>query len=173
MLNNESKTVFKKIYAIILETVFQKMPGSVHLSIQSAYSLEEAFALAKIEFFKLFPVNEKMPDELIPSFRISLFTTKTFREINNSKDLKTQFLNSSMIDTKDNTKEEKEMIEDMLNSFNEDEPKMDKKRVVPKKPEGKNDLIKEIIKNNDKDKFEKNKTKFSESERKYIKALLK
>lgn len=74
MLNNEPRMVEKQIYSLVVETEVTRF-----LDIQAAYSLEEAFYLAKMEYDRR--VHNGVTSSDLDGAKIHLFTIKTFNEL--------------------------------------------------------------------------------------------
>lgn len=155
------KTVSKKVYGLLLE-----MQNTIFLSVQYAYSLEEATTRAKREYITQVKKGQQPPGSLYGA-RISLFVFKELEDL---------------------VFEEPEPIEvaDTTSSFPLDEginltPSIpmpvikapEELKVLPTEDVDKNVLMTEIIKNKDVEKFEKNKKLFTTSERKYLREQLK
>lgn len=165
MKANPKKIVEPKVYGLIIE-----FGDTIFLSIQYAYSLEDAFIMAKLEFDRQNPKRPGVGNPLLGA-KIGLFSIKTL------KDLMTD---PKLIQKK--TEDKKKEIARIFDSFAEAiKPKTPIAISSPEKPEEvkaillaeKNKLMKEIIKNKDRVMFEKSKELLTEAERRYIEEHIK
>ena len=140
--NNVKKLIEPKVYGLILES-----PETVFLSVQCAYSLEEAFMLAKLEFEKQNSIGQGYMNPLIGA-KIGLFTVKTFGELNAV---------SSLLKTSS--------VEHMMVEIVFPKPTLTEKE--------KNLLMREIIAKKDRALFQKNLRVFNQTEIKYLEDQLK
>lgn len=166
MINFIQKSfVNKKIYSLLVEG-----RDYTFLSVQLAESLEEAFILAKKEFFKKSPGSE----ESMLGARIGLFEIKEIPELFFGQDIQ-QAINSSDIRQVVSAIDELKKGEVQKNGElrNQDI----KKKLDVKPSEGmtqemrsleKNKFIKFLIDNKNTEILEKNKNLFTENEIKYI-----
>jgi len=163
------KLIKRKIYALLLES-----NKFTYLSIQYAFTLEEAAALAKKEFEKENPQRRSPFDADV--VKIGLYTTKNVDELNTTQELKNT--NSAMVGTRERSIKAMPDIEDLFDMFEDSDvevisgpiPKELLRDVpTPLTPEEeRNLLIKKIIDNKDLELFELNKDKLSLNEKKYI-----
>ena len=162
---NTKKTIVKKIYALMIE-----FANTSFLSVHYTYSLEDAFKMAKIEFWKQNPklLTSVFTDSMLGA-RIGLFSIKTVAELTKTQEILPQIPENNH-----------EKISQVFDSFPKEikpgEIKQNsvvetglKKVIIDKK----NEVMKEIIKNKDRMMFESVKTSFTEAERKYIEEHLK
>ena len=161
MIKKENKLIEPKVYALLLE-----YPESSFLSIQPAYSLEDAFVLAKLEYEELRLGNlELRMEERKALPKLSLFTARTLKELSSVPDL--LGLQKSLKKSEDNLIRRQKLFE------------VESQVATPKVNENKkemsenNILMKKIIDNKDKNLFVQNKKKFSVAEIKYIQEHLK
>src|SRR3990167_7004381 len=172
MQNNliDEKTIEPKVYGLILES-----RETVFLSVQFAYSLEEAFILAKLEFEKLNPNRRGINNPLIRS-KIGLFTIKTIDELTSPENM----LNNTENIEKTEARKVLEGISELMSAQGApsvtEEP-IKKEESIPPAPVSKkiekNILMQQIIKNKDIGMFEKNKRLFTGPEKAYLKGHLK
>jgi hypothetical protein len=176
MLNQGEKTISKKIYALLLES-----SKTYFLSVQSAYSLEDAFLLAKIEFAKLNPLSKG--ENSLEGAKIGLFSIKTVEELNSQNSDKITSVDSA-IQTQEETSsgrtvkigqvDPEDFLKILEEGFLPKTRKSDIKKIIPKTPPEeesktkKNKLMLEIIKSKDKRILEMNKELFTPEEIKYI-----
>ena len=171
-MSNNEKTITRKIYSLLVEE-----GQTFFLSIQYAFSLEEAYYFAKVEYEKQ---NRRSPQ----GGKIILFSIKTIDELNDSVQMESQSTNSSSI-KKSTLRGNKSMdpasipnpeelakLDEFFKGIDE-AAKEDTQKVETTPEEAKNNLMKEIIKNKDITMFNKNKMLFSKAERDYIRAFLK
>jgi hypothetical protein len=157
MLNNFKKQIEPKVYALLL-----KSPETIFLSVQYAYSLEEAFVLSKLEFEKHNPTRTGFSNPLMGA-EIGLFTIKTIREL----------METNRPPLTNTTKKVENVIPSPVATAMGPEPAEVKKiKLLPTQAE-KNILMKEIIDKKDLKKFRENKDVFSEVEVKYIRGELR
>ncbi len=172
MENKEEKSVVPKVYALLVES--QK---NFFLSVQYAYSLEDAFYLARLEFAAQNPPKNGIPNTL-DGAKIGLFSIKTVSQLTKDIDKLTPGGNNSTYPLKDPLDEPATMedIMDIMDSMLPNPPKINKV-VIPIPPvtqkEDKNSLMKEIIEKKDIGLFNKVKHTFTPAERKFIKEHLK
>ena len=171
MQTNETikKTIEPKVYGLILES-----RETVFLSIQYAYSLEEAFILAKLEFERLNPSRKGINNPLIGS-KIGLFTVKTIEELTSPENMFNNVENLEKREAAEIFKGISELISAQgvptpLN--NPPEKKVEPPPVVSPEKE-KNTLMQQIIKSKDTVMFEKHKGLFSKAEKAYLRGHLK
>jgi hypothetical protein len=154
------KIVEPRIYALLLEA-----PEIVTLTLQTAYSLEEAFMLAKEEF------EENNPHLIIGTMsplsgsKINLFTSKSLKEIllsKKNKKVKIKSVNITDLFSPLQNLSHRHM------GYTIPEEKVAEKTKGLKEKENKNFLMKEIIKTKDKKKLNRNKNKFNKEEIKYL-----
>lgn len=183
-MENRTKLVEKKVFGMLIES-----SKTLFLSIQAAYSLEEAFFLAKLEFEKISPSKRGLND--IVDAKISLFSSKTLTELDNTPETKDMTF-GDLQPIKVNTREdEMEEVERLMRAF-EGEPsgRMNRQnrkseRKIPDAPvvpvekreltaeEAKNALMNLIIKSKDASLLDEHRKSFSASEIKYIEERLK
>lgn len=178
---NRTKLIEKKVYGMLIES-----SKTLYLSVQSAYSLEEAFYLAKLEFEKISPKQRGVNDIL--DAKIGLFSMKTFVELENSPDIKIAPTGDLQTLKRNPIEEELDEMEKIMGSFgNNDFDRGRKKRTLPiqattppdlkdfevKPEQEKNELMSKIIKTNDRELFLINIGKFTADEVKYIEERLK
>lgn len=160
-LNRPTIVVEPKIYGMLLE-----FPETNFLSVQIAYSLEEAFIKAKDEMeilertmFKKGPLNQTFGHA-----KISLFSCKTIEELEKGS---FNYIQENYI-----PEEQIKKTIDTIQSFKER-----KSKVVPKKrkskSEEKNKLMKQIIDNKDEILLKENSSLFTKAEIDYIKEHIK
>lgn len=159
-----------QVYAVLLEIT----DGINYISLQCAYSLEEAFGLAKLEYEEqnAFFRNNKP----FPGAKVSLFAIKTLGELQHAPSLK-EVVNEKQ-------KQLQGAVNDVFKVFN----KLSKVDQVSPEPQSvpesvpdpkiitkveKNKLMKQIIADKDNKSFELHKVNFTEAERSYIKEKLK
>ena len=162
---NLKRTMEPKVYGLLIE-----FEGTIFLSIQYAYSLEDAYIMAKLEF------NKQNPDKLLTGnsllgAKIGLFAIK---------ELKVLTANPKLVPIKAEDK-----IKDLakiFDSFAETIKPVDQLAIPsPEKPEEvkvaptsiKNDLMKAIIKNKDRVMFEESKKLLTKAEQQYIEERIK
>lgn len=161
IVQKQNKVAEPKVYALMLE-----YPDSNYLSVQCAYSLEEAFVLSKIEFEEiqrnvLAGTNKVLT---LVSPKLGLFSSKTLNEINNAPEL---------IDILKQSGELREikpitpLIEKVV------EPVKDKIEIKKDPIKIKNTLMKKIIKSKDLNLLKENKDNLTKSEVLFIKDEIK
>jgi hypothetical protein len=161
-----------KVFAMLIES-----NKNIFISVQFAYSLEDAFFLAKVEFEKQNnPLGNK---PLIEGAKISLFSVKGIDQMVSESEQRIDVGVNSTLSVQENKKKETPpgiiedmdevlgMVDDLLKSSEVEISKI----TMPKLD--KNSLMKEIIDKKDIGLFNKNKHLFSIGERKYIKERLK
>jgi len=162
---NTKKTIVKKIYALMIE-----FSNTSFLSVHYTYSLEDAFKMAKIEFWKQNPkpLTSVFTDSMLGA-RIGLFSIKTVAELTKTQEILPQI-------PENNHEKISQVFDSFLKEIKPGEIKQNsvvetglKKVIIDKK----NEVMKEIIKNKDRMMFESVKTSFTEAERKYIEEHLK
>ena len=162
----------RKIYALFLES-----KQTFFLSVQAAWSLEEAFSLAKLEFLKMNPFVRGQNS--LEGAKIGLFAIKSIDELN--------------AQTEEVAIEESRIMKDPLGGpmsemldFFEREMDGPAKRKGPRfesispipikadldKNEMKNALMQKIVNNKDAQLFEDNKDMFTKAECDYLKKKL-
>jgi len=148
----------KKIYSLVVESAEQ-----FYLSIQYAESLEEAFALAKVEHSMLSGVNNYNVFEGAKIWLFSITTIKSLIEKRNE-------LRKEYKKVIGNDMEKIIKLEDKKDELLEDN-KLKKTTEIIKKniPIDKNKIMEKIIKDKDKTLLSKNKNLFTKNELKYIK----
>jgi len=161
MENNKPIEIFK-VYSLLLEAKEQ-----IFLSIQYASSLEDAFAMAKLEYEKLNPTKQGLNNPLIGS-KIWLFTIKSVTDLIHGvvpiprEPMKFKRLKMDDI-KKEQPIEEKEIQKEMIETI--------------KKSSGikfnKNYLMKTIIETKDLRSLENNKDLLTKNDIKYIKDQIK
>lgn len=162
----KEKTIKPKIYSLLLES-----RDTTVLSMQKAYSLEEAFMLAKLEFENQNPAQVGILNPLIGA-KIGLFTIKSIDDLLSDKP------------ALDISKPNDELEAALLNLKNipkrlavtspvNETPVPIKKTPKPTPAEQKNLLMRMIIENNNRSLFENNLKMFSKSEKAYINSKLK
>ena len=170
-----TKVIPKRVYGLLLES-----NKTFFLSVQAAFSLEEAFYYAKLEFERMHP--SKQGGNSLDGAKISLFSSKTFEELDKTKDLVEQrSVSASIIEERDTFKKAiGEEIGDLFDMFGRvpEAPrkglnKPPKEALFPTPEESKNNLMNLIIKFKDTALFEQNKGTFTEAEIKYIQERLK
>ena len=181
-MQNNSKFVKAKIYGMLLES-----NRNLFLSVQYAYSLEEAFYLAKLEFNS----QDKNKIGTLNGAKISLFSVKTLDTLFGD------LIKIDNIDTQSNTEKDTvpnpldggmPSLEDLVDIF---EKSLDGESPIVKEnkpadkvlkmllgdpdiiPKTKNEIMKEIIEKKDIEMFNRNKGMFTAAERKYIRERLK
>lgn len=163
MINKEPQLTEPKVFALLIE-----FGDTNFISVQSAFSLEEAFILAKLEFES---IQEQMLEQrrIAPKTgvaKISLFASKTVYELNNPPEVNL-------------TAEEGERIKrtvDTIKKIDEKEKKEkenNKETIEKKNYREKNELMAKIIDSKNKDMLEENKHLLTESEIKFIENSLK
>ena len=187
MLNNTRKFIDLKTYGMLIES-----DKTIFLSVNNAYSLEEAFLAAKLEF------QRQNPSLGMPNFKISLFTVKSKKDLTNDyietqRDIR-EYSKGSVMEKIPASDLEIYPVMDMLpeeikkiifsdinlkknNPKKEPEPTPVKDKGGTKPPElsneEKNRLINEIIVTKDKKLLDKNKKLFTKAEIGYIKSRIK
>lgn len=167
------KSVPKRIYGLVLET-----RGTAFLSVQSAFSLEEAIFYAKLEYEKTNP--SKKGGTLLEA-RVSLFATKTIEEMEQFKDtIGDESVSSPILEDRPSIDKTSDAIGDLFDAFDKMTPKHLKAiPTIDEVPEPitpveiKNRLMASIIKNKDMKLLNENKSEFTESELKYLKKRMK
>jgi len=193
MQSDEKKLIDKKVYGLLIEINNKNL----FISVQTAFSLEEAFQLAGKEFQTLNPPR-RTGEDLFKGSKIVLFTIKTFEDLAFSNsipilNIKTEPKNASKEDIQALGKEIDETLKLMGMMF--DGPRSIKKPIIstgvrikeqekklpfpmPRlekpvekvltKEEEKNNLMRMIIATKDKKLFEQNKKSLSRAEKAYI-----
>lgn len=173
-MSKNERIIKRRVYSLLLES--NKFS---FLSIQYAFTLEEAIYLAKEEFKKESPQNKFLLN--IETIKLSLYSSKTIEDLNSIVELQEAKYNSSVLDSKE-VKSLSDDIDKMFDTLDKEltinEDKIGDQIATTKNAlEGvkveKNVLIKKIIDENNKELFEKNKAIFSANERKYIMKRLK
>jgi len=154
--------VQRKIYGIMLEA-----RDVAFLSIQTAFSLEEAYIAAKFEFEKQNP-NKKGIHNPLNGSKIGLFTVKPLSELMGPNDME---VINHIAEEEAMKKIETPKEEEIIKAFEETADK--KVEVKPTLEEEKNILMKQIIDNKDVKMFNKVKRFFSKTERAFIRDYLK
>ena len=170
-----SKTIEARVYAILIES-----SKNFFLSVQYAYSLEEAFLLAKMEFIDQ-NIKIGKPNTVLEGAKIGLFSIRTINDLLGDLDRIPKMEGNSIYPIKEESPKElkldklmtEEEIEDLLDSLTEDDMLADiREKKIPKIKKGlpeikkpvlisgedfKNNLMKEIIAKKDLKLYEKNK----------------
>jgi hypothetical protein len=184
-MENRTKLVEKKVFGMLIES-----SKTLFLSIQAAYSLEEAFFLAKLEFEKISPNKRGLND--IVDAKISLFSSKTLTELDNTPETKDMTFGDFQPIKVNTAEDEMKEMERLMRSFEGEPPsrmmkienrKSERKtldipvvpveKAPPTPAEIKNELMLLIIKTKDVALLEENRKSFSTSEIKYIEERLK
>lgn len=155
------KRIKPKVFALLIEFM-----ESSFLSIQYAYSLEEAFLMAKLEFEK---ENSKLglaPLSSLLGAKVGLFVIKRFDDLVYEK---------PKIPRLPDLREVKKAFDEFSTPVMPVLPIPNNKSIVEKKPSltAKNTLMKEIVEKKDFEKFNQNKNLFTKAERKYIEEKIK
>src|ERR1035437_3459568 len=157
---NTKKTIVKKIYALMIE-----FANTSFLSVHYTYSLEDAFKMAKIEFWKQNPkyLTSFLTDSMLGA-RIGLFSIKTVGELEKTQEILPKLPENNH-----------EKISQVFDSFAKEAKKDDAKNVpvMETESEKRSRLMREIIENKDRSMFESIKGLFTVAERKYIEEHLK
>lgn len=174
MEDSTRRIVMKKVYALML-----KSERTYFLSVQAAYSLEEAFDLAKREFVDMNPVRRG--NNSLEGAEIGLFAIKTLDELSKMPDPTFKQENSQI--QAESRKEPK--LGSMLDFFEDEFEKRGTKyeSIVPAKPkekkmveidakDAKNMIMKEIVDKKDRELFEQNRGMFSAAECAYLEKRL-
>ena len=178
----------KKVYALLLES-----PSTTFLSVQYARSLEEAFALAKLEFEQQHLGMVGLDNPLMGS-KIVLFAIKEVKELTMSPNLleKAQH-DAKVMEEEAYQRVEKERERDVEKFVKDYNPKDFEQpagktgmlkaltstgfKYIPldgkEAKKTKSELMVEIIRNKDVEAFKKNRGLFTPAERKYIQEHLK
>lgn len=162
MENNKPVEIFK-VYSLLLEAKEQ-----IFLSIQYASSLEDAFAMAKLEYEKLNPTKQGLNNPMIGS-KIWLFTIKSVTDLVSGviptprmpmkfRRLRTENMNSEIPEENKENEIQKEIVETI------------KKNIDDKKD--KNSLMLKIIKDKDKELLKQSKELLTRNDIKYIEDIL-
>lgn len=144
------RTIEPKVFALLIET-----RETTFLSLQYTYSLEEAFALAKLEFESQENIN--LPPGSLLGAKIGLFAIKPLKVLTADPDL----LKKKIEVIKGMKKITETLIENITSAV---------EVVRPESPETtiKNDLMNKIVKNKDRALYEEKKSTFNEFECAYI-----
>ena len=165
---NTKKTIVKKIYALMIE-----FANTSFLSVHYTYSLEDAFKMAKIEFWKQNPkyLTSVLTESMLGA-RIGLFSIKTLKELSETQEILPKVVDNNH-----------EKLPQIFDSFTEKAKidgmktisviETDSKKLELEIANKKNKIMREIIKNKDRLYFESNKTMFTSAECKYIEEHLK
>ncbi len=182
-MSKNEKIIKRKIYSLLLES--NKFS---FLSVQYAFTLEEAIFLAKVEFEKDNPHKSLLIKS--EAIRLSLYSSKTIEDLNSTVSDENIEHNSSPLIKKE-TKLIPQELQEMFDSLEVEEldKELDKIRKVKEIPEDKlpteecptpldpksekNVLIKRIIDEKNEDLFKRHKASLSANERKYIIKRLK
>lgn len=146
-----------KVYGLILES-----PETMFLSIQYAYSLEEAIVLAKIEYEKQNPTKLGLLSTFMGA-KLGLFTIKSIKELTAEKKMEDVIKSVNVVPAPLTATE----------AVHSNEKTGAEKIKLLLTEKQKNELMKEIIDKKDRDLFKKNLNVFSGSEIKYLKNQLK
>ena len=182
MKNSDERSVPPKVYALLIES--QK---NFFLSVQYAYSLEDAFYLARLEFAEQNPPTKNGMPNTLDGAKIGLFTIKTVSKLTDDIEKIPSAKGNSTYLIKDEglepaTPEEIMDAVDKLFPIIPVTPALPKipkvkEEVIPKLSTDpgviKNNLMGEIISKGDIGLYNKNKHLFTTAERKYIKEHLK
>ena len=175
---NRTKLVEKKVFGMLIES-----SKTLYLSVQAAYSLEEAFFLAKLEFERIGPKKRGFND--IVDAKISLFSVKSFTELENTPDTQAMTPEDSQIIKVNTMEDEMAEMERLMRSFGGESNGIRKplnknslvkpieQKVEPTPEDNKNALMHLIIKSKDSSLLEEHRNAFTESEIKYIEERLK
>lgn len=178
-VNNSKKAIEKKIYGLLIE-----FSETIFLSVQFAYSLEEAFALAKAEFERHNPSKRFGINYQLLGAKIGLFAIKSMNELVSAPKLnkpeiskiERAFDKLGGLPAPDDAMG-KSIIEMLSLPVPHQENTIQKvepvKNVKKSRMEEKNRLMKLIIENKDKNLFEVSKSVFTKSERSYIEERIK
>ena len=170
MLVNIKKTMEPKVYGLLIE-----FGETIFLSIQYAYSLEDAYLMAKLEFNKQNPHKLLVGNSLLGA-KIGLFAIKTLKELTTTPKL-------AQIKEEDKAKE----IAKIFGSFEEIVKKENsviipnpektneemQESIVEKNKIIKNKIMSEIIKNKDKELFGRMRNMLTKAEQQYIEEHIK
>lgn len=172
---NETKLIEKKVITLLLES-----NKSFFLSVQYAFSLEEAFIMAKMEFEKLNIVNRGANS--LEGAKIGLFAIKSIKDLTEEDGEFVNIDNSIQRVAEEVSRigesNEGDLFDILSNvkdgifiSKNKEfqpkfPPKKETKKIDPNQE--KNILMKEIIKNKDRELLEKNKDLFTQGEIQYL-----
>ena len=158
--NKEPQLMEPKVFALLVE--FNDVN---FISVQSAFSLEEAFFLAELEFEniqkQIMGAGGVKPENDMA--KISLFSSKTIKELNDTLEV---FSKPKEEDFRNTIKVIKKEEEKTLKKKKEKEKENKKKK-------DKNKIMKEIIDSKNKEKLEKNKHLLNKREIKFIEYNLK
>lgn len=141
------RTIEPKVFALLIES-----RETTFLSVQYAYSLEEAYAMAKIEFES--QENLPLPPGVTQGSKISLFAIKPLKVLIADADL----LKKKMEVIKGMNKLAETLMENVTGVNKAENPETI----------AKNDLMNKIIKGKDRALYEEKKATFSECEREYL-----
>jgi len=168
----EGRVMQPKVYSLILEG-----QNTIFLSIQYAYTLEEAFLKAKQEFLKQ-NSSSKGAEEVLGGAKINLFTIKSLEELVQGTDFPNKKKDASSVVIQRNIGNLEEELATValkkLNNILMSKPPIGKVLgAIKNERMDKNQMMQMILDTKDKKLFEKNKGLFSVSEQKYLKARLK
>jgi|2_EtaG_2_1085320.scaffolds.fasta_scaffold00049_31 hypothetical protein len=181
-----SVVVQPQVFGLLIE-----FPENSFISVQCAYSLEEAFALAKMEYEEQNASFGKR--ETFAGAKINLFAIKTLDEIQNAPSLReviekseerikgqmSEALNifkrideNTLKNTSGISPTQPDFVAPLRIPLN-DAPAPKKAKPLKLTKIQKNKLMKQIVKDKDKDSFEKNKSFFTLAEQSYLLEKLK
>ena len=156
-----NKTIEKKIepkfFALIVEYV-----ETTFLSIQYAYTLEEAFTMAKIEFSKI-SRSARLPKPIPIDAKIGLFTSKTLEELSDNRPTIDEIIKEASYPSPETIEKLRKIEENPKHNMAVNLPQMSEK----------NTLMQAIISSNDPKMLEDNAEQFTKFELKFLKAQLK
>lgn len=177
MQNKEQRVIEPKVFGLLLEN-----QATVFLSVQYAYSLEEAFLLAKLEFEKQNPMRRGVVNPLMGA-KIGLFSIKTVQELLNSPSLN-DLVDPKIMDEIGKIQEAANKTRDLpvpedlspditkpISEIFGGQAKKNKDKTS--EISEKNSIMQKIVESKDKELFEKNKKLFSKAERSYLKERIK
>lgn len=152
-----------KVYGLVIEAM-----DTIFLSIQYAYSLEEAFALAKFEFEEQVLTKKLASPNPLVGAKIGLFCIKSIKQLTSEPGWEYK---KKLVEKK--YSEEIEKVSEAFKGINSEIKLIKTAPKIKLSEDPKNKLMKQIIQNKDFEKFEKNRLLLTEYERNYIKDRLK
>lgn len=168
MQNNDiRKEIEPKVYGLLLESM-----DTVFLSLQHAYSLEEAFVLAKLEYEKQNPQRTGPLNPLMGA-KIGLFSIKTIKELTQPSELDKIIKKLPRILNPVPNPDAENIIRTFTGptyTLGNNKKSSSKLSLTEKE---KNSLMRKIIKGKDIKMFKKNKGVFNSEEIKYLGEKLK